>query len=235
MKPYMKTGLIFTAGAVGLMALISAGAWSVIPDTGDVPVHWGATGAADRFAGRSEAGLTLLIMPLSALFTGLVLAFAPMLDPRKANIETGRRAYLTIWISVMALLVLVHGGVARMMTSGPAAEPVSFVRWIIAACALLFVIIGNYLPKTRSSFVFGIRTPWTLSSDVAWERTHRFAGPLFMLAGGLGFAGAFLFEGIWLALQLSALVLSASLIAIIYSYFAWKSADDREDGTGLTV
>ena len=96
-------------------------------------------------------------------------------------------------------------------------------------------MIGNYLPKTRPSFMFGVRTPWTLSSDFAWEKTHRFAGRLFMAAGALGLAGAFLFDGIWLALQLSALVIAAALASVVYSYFAWKSAGDREEDAGLTV
>lgn len=56
-----------------------------------------------------------------------------------------------------------------------------------------------------------------------------------MVAGALGLAGAFLFDGIWLALQLSALVIAAALASVVYSYFAWKSAGDREEDAGLTV
>jgi uncharacterized membrane protein len=235
MKPYIKTGLIWTVGAFLIMALISAGTWSSLPAGRDIPVHWGVNGEPDRYAGRNEAGLVLMAMPVIMLLTGLVLAFAPSLDPRKANIETGRRAYLATWLGAIILQTLVHGGIARMMAAGPGATSGEFVRWVIAGAGLLFILIGNYLPKTRSSFFFGIRTPWTLSSDIAWEKTHRFAGPLFMLAGAIGIAGAFLLNGIWLALQLSALVLIAATISVVYSYFAWRSADDRDDGTGLTV
>ena len=235
MKPYVRTGLTLTAGAGLIMTLISAGTWAALPETGNIPVHWGIDGQPDRFASRNEAGLSLLMLPVITVLTGLVLAFAPGLDPRKANIETGRRAYLATWISVLALMVLLHGGICRMMIGGPEANSGQFVRWVIAGSALMIIVVGNYLPKTRSSFFFGIRTPWTLSSDIAWEKTHRFAGPLFMLAGALGLAGAFLFDGIWLALQLSVLVVSSALAAVIYSYFAWKSAGDRDAGTGLTV
>jgi uncharacterized membrane protein len=235
MKPFVKTGLVWTAGAVLVTSLITAGTWASLPTTGEIPVHWGPDGTPDRFGGHLEAGLTLLAMPVITLFVGLVLAFAPSFDPRKANIEKGRRAYLAVWISVMLLLVLVQGGVARMMTAGLEADSGSFVRWVIAGSALMIIVIGNYLPKTRSSFFFGVRTPWTLSSDIAWEKTHRFAGPLFMLAGALGLAGAFLFNGIWLAMQLTVLIMAAALVSVVYSYFAWKGAADRDDGTGLTV
>jgi uncharacterized membrane protein len=134
-------------------------------------------------------------------------------------------------------MAAVHAGicVATLKSTGGADLPGDFVRYVIAACGLLIIVIGNYMPKTRASFLFGVRTPWTLSSDHAWEKTHRVAGPLFMAAGALGIAGAFIFDGIWLALQMTAFIGAAALISVVYSYFAWKSAGDRDDGTGLTV
>ena len=238
MKPYIRTGLIFTLIAAATMAAISAAASAALPAGGNIPVHWGLDGTPDRWADRGSATNLLWAMPGTALFTGLVLAFAPMIDPRKGHIDSGRRGYLAIWVSVMVLLVLVHGGIAFQMTRGASGADTNtggMVRWIIAGAAVLIVVVGNYLPKTRSSFFFGIRTPWTLSSDAAWEKTHRLAGPLFMLAGGLGLVGAFVFNGLLLAVQLSAWVLIAALISVVYSYFAWRSAPDREHGTNLTV
>ena len=32
----------------------------------------------------------------------------------------------------------------------------------------LLIVIGNYLPRVRSNF-FGIKNPWTLSSDSIWK------------------------------------------------------------------
>jgi len=88
------------------------------------------------------------------------------------------------------------------------------------------VILGNLLPKTRPNFSFGIRTPWTLSNDNVWERTHRLGGPLLMLAGLIGLAGAFLAQGIWLAFALAGPAMAAVLISVVYSYLAWR----RETG-----
>lgn len=237
MKPYIRTGLIASVIAFLLTAGIALTTWNALPETGSLPVHWGPDGQADRFAEKSEAWAYLLILPGTVLLAGLLLTLVPSIDPRKNNIETGRRAYLATWLGVMALLTFLQGGIAVGMlgTEGDTVYANTMVRLVIAACGALFIVIGNYLPKTRSSFMFGIRTPWTLSSDIAWEKTHRLAGPLFMAAGALGMAGAFLFSGIWLALQLSVLVVSAALIAAIYSYFAWRTAGDRDAGTGLTI
>lgn len=235
MKPFIRTGLIASAIALLLTAGAAFYTWNALPDVGQAPVHWGPDGRADQFAEKSEAWIYLLILPGAVLLTGLILAFAPVLDPRKRNIETGRRAYLATWIGVMALYTFLQGGICLGMlgTGEDTAYSDTMVRLVIAACGALFIVIGNYLPKTRSSFLLGIRTPWTLSSDIAWEKTHRFAGPLFMAAGALGMIGAFVFSGIWLALQLTVLVVSVAVISGAYSYFAWRS--DRDAGTGLTI
>ncbi|MEQ9506668.1 MAG: SdpI family protein [Hyphomonas sp.] len=237
MKPFIRTGLIWSAIAFILSGGIALYTWNALPSTGDIPVHWGLNGQPDQFAPKAEAWPYIALMPGVVLLIGLLLAVVPMLDPRKGNIETGRKAYLATWIGTLILMTLIHGGIcaAMLQASGEASLPNDAVRYVIAGCAALMIVIGNYLPKTRSSFMFGVRTPWTLSSDIAWEKTHRVAGPLFMLAGALGMAGAFLFNGIWLALQLTALVGAAAIVSVVYSYFAWKNAGDRDDGTGLTV
>lgn len=237
MKPFIRSGLAWSAMGVILSSALALYTWNALPAAGNIPVHWDINGRPDQFAAKGDAWPYLAIMPGAILLAGLVSALAPMIDPRKANIEAGRKAYLAVWIGVVVLLTLVHAGIcaAMLQAGGGISLPNDAVRFVIAGCALLFVVIGNYLPKTRPSFMFGVRTPWTLSSDFAWEKTHRFAGRLFMAAGALGLAGAFLLDGIWLALQLSALVIAAALASVIYSYFAWKSAGDREEDAGLTV
>ncbi len=237
MKPYIRTGLICSAVVVLATGVISLVTMNKLPHGVDIPVHWGPSGEPDRFASRSEALWYVWLVPAITVAMTALFAAIPYIDPRQRNIDTGRRAYLAAWIGAMVLMALIHLGVSIMMVraGSPANGSVDFVRWVIAGCGALFILIGNYLPKTRSSFMFGIRTPWTLSSDIAWEKTHRLAGPLFMLAGALGIAGAFLFDGILLALQLTALVLGAAIISVVYSYFAWRKAEDRDAGTGHIV
>ncbi len=237
MKPFIRTGLTWSAVAAILAAGFAAWTWNALPATGEIPVHWDINGRPDQFAAKGDIWKYLLLMPGAVMLTGVILSLVPLIDPRRANLEASRKAYLATWIGMSLLLTLIHVGIciAMLQAGGDFELPNNAVRFVIAGCGLLMIVIGNYMPKTRSSFMFGVRTPWTLSSDIAWEKTHRLAGPLFMLAGALGMAGAFLFDGIWLALQLSALVSAAVIASVIYSYFAWKSAGDRDDGTGLTV
>ena len=53
----------------------------------------------------------------------------------------------------------------------------------LVGTGVVFVVIGNYLPKVRPNYMMGIRTPWTLTSDLSWDRTHRLGGRLFVLEG----------------------------------------------------
>jgi len=86
---------------------------------------------------------------------------------------------------------------------------------------VLFVVIGNYMGTIRSNFFFGIKTPWTLSSDEVWRKTHRLGGALFILAG-LSFIGAAFIRGILSALIPLAMILAAVAVPIGYSYFLYR-------------
>jgi uncharacterized membrane protein len=102
-----------------------------------------------------------------------------------------------------------------------------FVRAIIAGAGVILMFIGDALPKTRPNFFLGVRTPWTLTSDLAWERTHRLAGRLLVLVGVWGVVAAFVLNGSALAFSLSAPLIAVALFACAYSYFVWRGDPDR--------
>jgi len=139
--------------------------------------------------------------------------------------------------AVMILLLGVHAGVALLMVRSVVADPSAneFVRFIIAASAVLIIVKGNYLPKTRSNWFLGIRTPWTLSSEVTWEKTHRLAGRLLMLAGFICLVGAFTVDGGWLIVLMLSTLMPPVLISVIYSYFVWRNAPDKRIGPEYIV
>lgn len=98
---------------------------------------------------------------------------------------------------------------------------VSFV--INLAVSVLFIFIGNYLGKLQRNFWAGIRTPWTLASDIVWERTHRLGGWLFVGAGVLGIITAFIPAlRIWGVLGL---VLLVSVVLVVYSYIVYRQVE----------
>jgi uncharacterized membrane protein len=95
-----------------------------------------------------------------------------------------------------------------------------------AIVGLQFVILGNALPRARPNWWFGIRTPWTLSNDRVWARTHRVAGYLLAGAGILLLVAAALPRAWTFALGVAA-VIAAGFSSLVYSYFAWKQESSQ--------
>lgn len=225
----IRTGLIVSAAAVAVMA----GTWmwmqGAIPaDAGALPVHWGVNGP-DRFAPRDEALRTLLLIPGAGVAIALLFAVAPFIDPFRDNIRKSGRAYLTGWIGSQAMLALVAVGVAVMTVrhaQGGGGHN-EFVRFIIAGVGVLFVFLGDALPKTRPNFFVGVRTPWTLTSDLAWQKTHRLAGWMFVLVGFWAIVAAFTLKGLPLALSVSGPALIVAAICAVYSWAVWKNDPDK--------
>lgn len=88
---------------------------------------------------------------------------------------------------------------------------------------MTLVLIGNQLGKSRSMYLIGVRTPWTLASEEVWIRTHRLAGRL-MVGGGLAFVvAAFLpLSPQMLQALLFGVIAVAVGVPVVYSYLLWR-------------
>lgn len=234
MKKVIRTGLIVSLFGLGFSIVGALLAPGYFPVGEQIPVHWGANGEADQFASPEIAKYYLWLMPATLLFITLVMWAAPMLDPFRKNLEQSRKAYGATWVSVVALMTCLQFGIIASMTGRLEGDTI-MIRAILAGTGVLFVVLGNYLPKTRPNFFLGIRTPWTLTSSTAWEKTHRLGGPLFMLAGLLGCVSAFMLDGIALALFIPSVVLPMAIGLMIYSYLVWRKADDRISWSDYTA
>lgn len=233
----IRTGLIWSAGSIAVMLGTLYWAWGNLPDSDSIPVHWGLNGP-DNFADRSGALITLALLPGIAVIISAILAFAPKLDPFRDNLRKSHKAYVAIWAATMVTMAALTGGIAWAMSqsANPDMEVNRlFVRGMFAACGLMFMVLGNYLPKTRPSFFLGFRTPWTLTSDYTWEKTHRLGGRLLMIAGMMGIVSAFIFDGPALLIGFLVPLLSAKLFTVGYSWWVWRTAGDRNEGADYLV
>lgn len=233
----IRTGLIWSAGAIAVMLGILYWAMGALPGSEQIPVHWGLSGP-DSFSDKPGALFTLALLPGAAFFVAALMALAPMLDPFKDNLRKSHRAYLAVWASTMILLTALTAGLAFSMSqaANPDAEVSKLlVRGMIAGCGLTFMVLGNYLPKTRPSFFLGFRTPWTLTSDYTWEKTHRLGGRLLMIAGMMGIVSAFVFDGPGILIGFMVPLISAKLFTVAYSWWVWRHAADRNEGADYVV
>jgi uncharacterized membrane protein len=218
--------ILVSLAALALMAIASLYAWTQLPADARIPIHWGVDGQPDGYADK-VVGLWLL--PVVTAAVAVVLALVPRIEPRRSNLERSGKPYAATWIGVVLLLGLVH----LLAVAVALGATLDLTRIVLAAAGVLFVVIGNYLPKVRPNFLLGIRTPWTLTSDLAWARTHRLGGRLMLLLGVALAAVAIL--GIDLALTSSVLIAGiAGLVAVlfVYSYLVWRDDPARQADPG---
>jgi uncharacterized membrane protein len=221
----LRKGLWASALVLLLMAAASAWAWVALPADAELAVHWDAHGKPDGFAPKTSA---LLFMPLSTLFTTAILAVAPALEPRRRNLVRSSSFYLTLWIGVLLLLALAHA----VVIAGGFGLALPVVAIMIPATGLFIAVFGNLLGKTRPNFMAGIRTPWSLSSALAWEKSHRWTGRLLVLSGlGTVLASLGLGPGAGVVF-LVASTLASMLTGVVLSYLFWRRDPARFDHDG---
>jgi len=131
--------------------------------------HCGALVGDRAPNGYASKFWTLVGLPLLVAAVAAILALVPSFEPRARNLAMSGKAYVIAWIGGLALIALAYVALVLNATGHPVRIQV-VVPLMVGA---LFVVMGNYLGKTRSNFFFGIRTPWTLSSELSWGKTHR--------------------------------------------------------------
>lgn len=198
------------------ITLLTLVAWIIalphLPAT--MPIHWGANGEADGFATKINAMiLTVGIMVLIYF----IIAFVPRIDPRKENYKYFSKTYNILLNAVLLLFFFVN--MSTILQGLGYNVPMSYIAPIMAG--LVFIIIGNYLQRVRSNYFMGIRTPWTLSNENVWKKTHRLSGKLFFIGGLLILISAFLPNGYKSVIMWGSIVLCVA-IPYLYSYVAYK-------------
>ncbi len=186
-----------------------------LPD-GPVAVHFNAMhgGVADGFRPRDQA---VWIMPgVSALLLVLLFWILPAIMPKSGNIERSFGVYGVVVVSTFCMLCLTQA----MLVLSAAGMVMDHIKVTLTAIGVLFIVLGNFLPKMRKNWVMGIRTPWTLSDERVWDKTHRFAGPLFILGGFAVMADALFAPQDWRVTLMLVAILVPSFVSVVYSYLA---------------
>jgi uncharacterized membrane protein len=177
--------------------------WNQLPD--QIPTHWNAAGEID---GWSSKPFAVFGLPLLMLAIHWVCAIGTQADPKKDNHPT-KVLHLVLWICPV-LSVFLHAVTYCAALGKEVRMEVIFPILL----GIVFTVIGNYLPKCKQNYTIGIKIPWTLNSEENWNRTHRFAGRIWLLGGLVmmltGFVGGF-----WIFIGAVAVMVFSP---VIYSY-----------------
>jgi len=195
-----------------LSFIIAAYAYSVIPED-KVASHWGFNGEVNGYMPKFWG---LFLMPMMSIALFLLLIFIPKIDPLKKNVAKFRKYYDYLVLAILLFLFYIF----LLTIFANFGYKFNMNYAIIPAFALLFIILGYFLKKTKRNWFMGIRTPWTISSDEVWEKTHNLGSVLFIIAGIIVFLGIFFQDYIWLFFIVPIII--AAIVPVIYSYIIYR-------------
>lgn len=200
-----KRTLIITSVITILPIIIGIFLWNSLPDV--MATHFGADNEGNGFSSKAFAVIGIPILLLAVEWIG---ALVTAHDPRKQNISP-KMFSIMLWIvpviSIVATATMYSYNLGYKMN-------ITFFAELVMG--LSFVVLGNYLPKARQNYTIGIKTPWTLSNEDIWNRTHRFAGYLWVV-GGITIV-VFSLIGFTKVYLMIAIIAVMAVIPYIYSY-----------------
>jgi len=177
----------------------------------EIAIHFNEAGVADNYAPKAVAAFGLpFLMAAINIFTHFIMNN----DPKKMNAAPALM-YMAKW-SVPVLSVILMP--ITLFISLGYEIPVEII--VPAIVGVVIVAFGNYLPKCKQNYTVGIKLPWTLSSEVNWNKTHHMAGYLWILGGIFMIIGSCIrISGIPLTLII---ILIITIIPFFYSYWLYK-------------
>jgi uncharacterized membrane protein len=207
-------------GLVFILATLVFGAVVFDRLPAQVATHFNAQGEPDGYSSRAFAvwGLAALPFGLLLLFNGL-----PRVMPRRENFGRFEDTYWFIVNMVIAFICAFN----VVILGNALGWGISIPTTVLLGMGALFIILGNLLPRTRSNWFMGIRTPWTLDSERVWRETHRLGGRTFMAGGLVTVFAAFMPPAIQPWIAMGALIV-AGFIPVVYSYIAWRREKQAE-------
>ncbi len=208
LKENRKT-LLITSILTVLPVLIGVVFWNRLPE--EMATHFGMDGGANGYSSKVFAVFGL---PLFCLAMHWLAAFMTAQDPKKQNIGSKLFSFI-LWI--VPAVSLFCAGIIYPFNLGYQMDITRISEILIG---VMFIALGNYLPKVGQNYTIGIRLPWTLDDEENWNRTHRAAGRLWV-GGGIvilllvlsGMASAYWMAGIFLIL---------TLVPVVYSFRLYK-------------
>jgi len=171
-------GLAFPFWTVPVIAAWGYSVWLFGHLPASVPVHWGFNGQVDRYGGPAEAAF--LLPGIMTLTAALMAGLLPLFIPHAPDYGPTRRVYQQLVTAVMAFMLYMQIVTSQMFLGR---QDVPLIGLMVLGAGLLFIVIGNLMPKLKRNAIAGARLPWVMHDDVAWTRAQRATGLGFVVFG----------------------------------------------------
>ncbi len=212
LKKYKNT-IILTSVIILLPIVAGMILWDRLP--AEIATHFGTNNQPDGFSSKAFAVFGL---PLIMLGLHLLCIIGTNADPKNKNISS-KAIGVVLWVIPLTSLLLMSVTYAYALGSKP---QIGFI--VIMFMGILFILLGNYMPKTKQNYTFGMKIPWTLNDEENWVKTHRLAGKI-MVFGGAVICATAIFENPWIFFPVVIVML---VVPVAYSYKLYKDKNKEE-------
>ena len=213
-----KKYIILSTLATFLPTVIGLILYNRLPD--QIASHWGADGVVDGFAGKN---FMIFVLPAILAVLNLLAMAATAMDPKQKD-HNGKAMRMIFWIIPLICLVTTSSVYAFAL-----GESMTVTTLMFPLMGIVFVVIGNYMPKVSQNRSLGIKIYWTLNNEENWNKTHRFAGK-FWVAGGFLMSLLMLLPISWALPMMLVSTLLIVLAPVVYSYCIYR----QHLGQGIT-
>lgn len=209
----MKNKKLFMISVVACFIPIVLGLlfYNQLPDK--LPIHWNAAGEVDEYASKLFA---LFEMPITLMVFHIALVWVTNKDPKYMNIP--KIMYGIIYFLIPIISIICVG--FSINTALPNGFDLNISITMPVVLGIIFLFVGNYLPKCKQSYTVGIKTPWALDDEENWNKTHRLAGFLWIIGGILIIISSLFYSSMGTSFFI--IVLAMVVIPYIYSYLIYK-------------
>ncbi len=181
-----------------------------MPD--EMASHWNIKGEVDDYMLKFWG---LFLMPIISLGLFLLFILIPKIDPLKDNIEKFRKYFDAFIVLIIVFLFYIY----LLSIFWNLGFRFDMGRLMVPALGILFYYCGILVENAKRNWFIGIRTPWTLSNEKVWEKTHKIGGKLFKIAGLIAFLGIFFPNYSFYFILVPVLLVAVYTIAYSYSEY----------------
>lgn len=210
--------LLFYSAIILLPILFGVLLWDELPDM--IATHWGMDNKPNGYSSRAMA---VYGMPLIMLAMQWFLVLFTELDIKKKNHSPKVLGIMLSIIPVMTILVM------TITYANALGININVGFWVLFFLGILFIVIGNYLPKCRQNWTMGVRCRWTLSDPDNWNHTHRFAGPIWVAGGFAMTVASFFSRHLAVTYGIFVIFVIMAALPVLYSYLYYKKHGSEDE------
>lgn len=210
-----------------------------MPD--QVPMHYDFEGNIDRWGSKYEELIFPVIILAMSLFWTLFIryyekkAIRETDEKESAGASSNAKVLGIVGVCMAAMFAVEHGfslyGAYNEATSGASAWSVDIGKVSVVLMGIIFIVIGNFMTKTRINSTVGVRVSWSMYNDNTWRKSNRFGAYAIMIAGVVTIIMAVILKNSFgAAMAAVGTVILAAVVTLVYAHKVYVQEIESEKG-----